>query len=187
MNELKLHTAGYPRSGNKFLNHALKAMYYPQGKAKNPTHSFDKFEETGYTVFLFAPFRNPLDAISSWNTFKKISFDKSLKTNLELDIEDYISFNSYLLANINKITLLDFDNFTIDLSYISKKVLTASGISPIENPTIEEVKQSMIETKEFKHLPQNNEKDYAEAKAYLLDNSQFQNCVDVYNHLKAQA
>ncbi len=114
-----LESVGYPRSGNHFLNYALRLMYYPDFQTKIVSHDYNKLT----TEFVFVPFRNPADSIPSFDKLKEklnidrinINIEKLLDRDIELDIEQYIKFYSYVVEYQYHTVLLDFDIFTQDL------------------------------------------------------------------------
>ncbi len=69
-----LESVGYPRSGNHFLNYALRLMYYPDFQTKIVSHDYNKLT----TEFVFVPFRNPADSIPSFD-ISKLTSDPSVE------------------------------------------------------------------------------------------------------------
>jgi hypothetical protein len=184
-NRYLIYTAGFPRSGNHFLNYAINLLYYPEFPNQPVQHSIWVFRDSMLArARCFAPFRHPLDCISSWDTHK-ISI--SMERDLDKDIEEYINFNTYVLQNFSRVTSLDFDKFTVDIEYIKERILTRSDIEPVASTTVEEVTAKMVAENRNAHLPRVYEDELEEAKAYILSHPRYQECLDIYEELKAQS
>ena len=170
-----LKAVGYPRSGNTFLSYAIQNLYFPEEEINKTYHIISGILNRNKTL---VPFRNPIDSIVSFLVFK--GSDDYLT-----EINYYCDFNSGVLSNLNKVVLMDFDYFTKDLDYIKEKVKTNFFIDPVNNPTIDDIKNSMNEYHKKKNLPRNN-KDLLDSKKDLLKQMpEFQECVDLYQKLKA--
>ena len=172
----RLITSGFPRSGNVFLNFALKELYFKE----------DVYEQSHMVLTLkenpnsFVPIRNPEDAIASWNLAQK---DLPLGSNLDDDIRFYIRFHTYVLENIHTLNIMDFNKFSVDIEYIKNKVYNAIQIDPIKNTTIEEIKNSILETGRVHNLPRDNKDELKIIKNKLVVHSQFDQCKDLYNNI----
>ena len=172
----RLTTSGFPRSGNVFLNFALKELYFNE----------DVYEQSHMVLTLkenpnsFVPIRKPEDAIASWNLAQK---DLPLGSNLDNDIKFYIRFHTYVLENINTLNVMDFDKFSVDIEYIKNKVYSAIEINPIKNVTIEEIKSSISETGRIYNLPRDNRDELDMVRNQVVAHSQFNQCKDLYNNI----
>ena len=137
-NQSKIFFDGYPRSGNTFLAHLMRAIY----NDKNIIHHFHAVAPLkialNKNIKSVIIIRNPQDSISS-NYLKKHEL-KTLpeETNLKLlkmMLNDYIVYYKFIYKNVNKIhlvkfsdlinnpetTLLNIDNFLHNYSKIDDK------------------------------------------------------------------
>lgn len=170
----KLITTGYPRSGNTFLTFSLKSLYFPTEKKNQSFHTLLTLSQVDKC---FVPFRNPLDSIASWKVHRE-------GDDLIFDIKFYSRFYKGILQNLDKVILMDFDYFTKNLDYIKNKVKDNFGFDPVANPTIDDIKNLMLQESREKNLPQNN-KDILDAeKSLLKEMPEFQECMDLYLDLK---
>jgi hypothetical protein len=167
----KLITSGFPRSGNMFLNYALSEMYFPDEEPQNPEHFVYKLEQNDNVII---PLRSPADCIYSWHNFK---IQKEI--SLDPDFIFYKRFNSYVLDNLNRHIVLDFNIFTKDLSYISNKI----GIDPINICTVDDVKNRMIKDNNQWNLPRDDYNFNKATKQEVLDNPLFEECMGIYNSI----
>lgn len=166
--------AGYPRSGNIYLSYALQLIYYPDKPWNLPRHTVSSIENNSKVI---VPFRNPLDCISSWHSFFS-------KESIKSHIDFYIRFNTAVIKNMNKITLMDFDLFINDLNYIKYILSKNFGVTPVTEATDYEIKSVMIEKEKEINLPRNNKEELAQIKEQLQSTPGFDNCLELYAQLK---
>lgn len=173
MKEL-LITTGFPRSGNTYLNYALHLLFYSNQEINYTLHWVSAIK---VNKKILVPFRNPLDSISSWHsTFSDGS--------LEDDIKYYIRFYSHALDNLDKVVLIDFDNFTQDIDYIQSQVLANFGLESNELVTADLVKKAMLANNKEINLPRNNQQELALIKSQLESMPELSDCLDIYEKLK---
>jgi hypothetical protein len=171
----ELITSAYPRSGSTYLNQALQLLYYPADPVNENRHTvvaIDKSEK------IMVSFRKPIDSIASWHRYPS-------NGELEHDIQYYIRFYSYVLNNLNKTVLMDFDLFTQDLEYVKSKVLYNFDISTDLLVTDAQVKEAMLANGKEINLPTNNQDELNAIKSALLEMPKFQDCQLIYNQLKS--
>ncbi len=143
----------------------------------------------------FVPFRNPADSIPSFDKLKEklnidrinINIEKLLDRDIELDIEQYIKFYSYVVEYQYHTVLLDFDIFTQDLSYIARKVKAAKNIDVVNEVTVDDVKASMIESGREGNLPGGLGRASDEIKNAIINHPRFAECVNLYQQMKELA
>lgn len=169
----ELIVAGYPRSGNTYLNQAIHLLYYPNQEYRNFSHTVKAIEKNSKVL---VPVRNPIDAIASWHLFP-------IESTINQDINFYIRFHKAVIENLNKITIMDFDNFTKSISYIKDKV-SRYNLSPVQEVTDYEIKSAMIENHMEINLPRNNKEELEAVKQQLVNTPGFDQCVELYNKLK---
>jgi len=167
----KLITSGYPRSGNMFLNYALSEMYFPNEEPQNPEHFVYVLEQNNNVII---PLRNPEDCIYSWHNFK-IQKENSLTP----DFIFYKRFHLYVLENINRHMVLDFNLFTKDLSYISNRL----NLKPINYSTVDLVKDRMLKDNNHWNLPRNDYNFNRATKEEVLANPMMDECKALYNEI----
>ena len=172
-----LVTSGYPRSGNTYLNQALNLIYYPEEEVYINFHSTKAIQRAQKII---VPFRNPTDSISSWHIWPS-------NEKLELDVKFYIRFYSFVLDNLNKVVLMDFDYFTKDINYINNKVLKHFDIQTKCYVTDAEVKETMLTNGKEKNLPTQNQTQLLETKSLLPKVSGFEECLLIYYKLEQLA
>lgn len=168
-----LITSGFPRSGNTFLNYALKSIYFPEEKVNNVHHTLLTIEENTKVI---VPYRHPLDCIASWYLHRE-------GDDLYQDIKYYLRFHNGVLDNLNKVILLDFNIFTNDLSYVKTVLKNEYGINPVVDCTIKDIKESMSDGHKKYNLPQGNKEKLDSVKQKLLQIKEFQNTVELYNKI----
>ena len=173
MKEL-LITSGYPRSGNTYLNQALQLLYYPTDLVNRNFHSTVVIEKTQKII---VPFRNPVDAIASWYKYPSNGI-------LKEDIAYYIRFHSYVLENLHKIVLMNFDSFTQNIEYIKSQVSINYNIKTDISITNDEIKMAMLVNGKEINLPRNNKLELDLIKKNLKSMPEFQECVELYDRLK---
>jgi hypothetical protein len=171
----ELITSGFPRSGNTYLNQALQLMYYPSDLVNDNRHTVVAIEKSKK---IMVPFRNPIDCIASWHKYPSSG-------ELELDIKYYIRLYSFVLNNLNKVVLMDFDLFTNDLEYIKTKVFENFGLTTAQNVTDSQIKEAMLTNGRERNLPQNNKEEINTTKAALQTIPEFSQCSDIYQQLKS--
>jgi hypothetical protein len=170
----ELITSGFPRSGSTYLNQALQLLYYPVDPANLNRHSVVSIEKS---TKIMVPFRNPIDAIASWHKYPSDGV-------LEEDIAYYIRFYSYVLDNLNKVVLMDFDKFIQDLEYIKSQVSINYNLKTDRSITNDEIKMAMLVNGKEINLPRNNKLELDLIKDKLRSMQEFQECVEIYGKLK---
>lgn len=173
-NRWLLRTTGYCRSGNTYLNYALKYLYYNTELVNLNWHTVAKLDAREKII---VPFRNPLDCISSWHLYPS-------SYPLDADIRYYLRFHTAVLEKINKVVLMDFDLFTKDLQYIKIKVVENYGLSTDSPATIGQIKEYMIFDGKKLNLPRNNKAELDAIKLELGKMPEFQECLELYARLK---
>ena len=172
-----LKVIGFPRSGNTFLNFALQDIYYPD-ELVNDVHHI-AIDISLYNK-LVVPLRNPIDAIASWHLFAPRMKSDHFPTNINY----YTEFHFYVLNNIDKVKILDFNIFTNNLKYIEDNVFDFFNIEIKKNTSIDKVKNNMINSNKEKNLPNQNKKELEAIKYELKQNNKIQECFEIYNKLK---
>jgi hypothetical protein len=167
-----LVTSGFPRSGNTYLNYALKSLYYPNNEVNLNKHTVFAVEQS---TKIMVPFRAPLDCIASWNNYPS-------NYGLDMDIKYYLRFYNYCINN-PKVIFMNFDYFTTDLDYIKTKVKNNFDLDPVATPTVEEVKVYMVKDEKVINLPQNNQTLLNRIKEDLEQTPGYEQCVDLYREL----
>jgi hypothetical protein len=173
-----LVTSGFPRSGNTFVNYAFYKLFNLEF-VHSPQHSVLAIKKRKHT---FVPFRHPLECVSSWHLYQD-EFTLGSST-LEDDLNFYLRFYTSLEPLYNTITLLDFDLFKDDLSYLSSKVTGLYDVT-LSSTTLEEVKAFMNDSDRGKHLPRNPQEQRQEIQEQILATDLYQDCLGVYTQLKA--
>lgn len=171
----ELITSAYPRSGSTYLNQALQLLYYPTETVNQNRHTvvaIDKSEK------IMVPFRNPIDSVASWQKYPSYGL-------LEADIQFYVRFYSYVLNNLDKIVLMDFDLFTQDLEYVKTKVFENLGLTAVQEVTDAQVKEAMLNNGKEINLPRGNKDELDAVKSVLGTLPEFQECVSIYATLKS--
>ena len=169
-----LVTTGFPRSGNTFLNYSLQSLFYPQNKPNINFHTVIAMEKY---LKIMVPFRNPIDAISSWNYYPS-------GHSLNEDIKYYVRFYKAALEAKNVI-FADFDKFTTDLDYIKQLVSFNFGPVLFHETSINNIKASMKSENKFLNLPDDNRQILIdEIKSNLIKIPELQECIDLYNQIK---
>lgn len=169
-----LITSGYPRSGSTYINQALNLLYYPEQEVNYNRHTVVAIEKSEK---IMVTFRRPVDSIASWHKYPS-------REALNADISFYIRFYSYVLNNTNKIVLMDFDEFTKNISYIQDKVRDGFNFEPLASVTDLQVKEAMLNNDKEINLPRNNKDELQEIKDILVDTPRFDECVDLHLQLK---
>jgi hypothetical protein len=167
-------TIGYPRSGNTFLNHSFKVLYYPNEELNKYYHmakSMDAFD------FFFYPFRNPVDSIVSWNLL-------SGNKNLQQHIDFYNRMYTNALNKFHKIEFMDFDIFTKDTSYIKNKVEKRLNIKSSVNATSNDIKNHMSSIGKQLWIPRDNDSEKQLCKEVLLNNYSLKESEELYQKVK---
>jgi hypothetical protein len=173
MKEL-LVTSGFPRSGNTYLNYALHLIFYPNQEVNYISHLVNAIKANKKII---VPFRNPVDSISSWHHLV-------FNNNLLSDIKYYLRFHYAVKENLNKVTLMDFDYFTKDITYIKDKVAANFSISTDKIVTVNEVKNAMLNNNKEINLPRNNKDLLNKTKDKLIQMPELQECIDLYDNLR---
>lgn len=169
-----LITSAFPRSGSTYLNQALQLLYYPTEPVNLNRHSVVAIEKAEK---IMVPFRNPKDSIASWHKYPSTGL-------LEADIKYYVRFYSFVLGNLDKVVLMDFDNFTQDIEYIKSQVADNYSLTTDALVTNDEVKMAMLVNGKEINLPRNNREELDLIKASLESMPEFTECIDLYARLK---
>lgn len=172
--EETLVTSSFPRSGSVYLNQALNLLYYPNKTPNIQLHTVSSITKLDKVL---VPFRNPIDAIASWNIFMD-------EHTLEADVKFYIRFHSAVLDNLSKAVLMDFDYFTKDIEYIKDKVFKNFGIETNQYVTDSQVREAMLANGKDINLPRNNKEELALVKEQLQNTAGFDKCLELYTQLK---
>jgi hypothetical protein len=170
----ELITSAYPRSGSTYLNQALQLFYYPSEKVNENKHTTIAIKKSKKIMISF---RNPLDSIASWHKYPSNGL-------IEADIKFYVRFYSYVLDNLNKVVLMDFDNFTQDIEYIKSQVSNNYNLTTDALVTNDEVKMAMLVNGKEINLPRNNKEELNLIKESLKSMPEFTKCIDLYARLK---
>jgi hypothetical protein len=176
MKEL-LVTSAYPRSGQTFLNYALKYLYYTDIVNLN-LHTVKSLINLKRPI---VSVRNPLDCISSWSNYASLA---NQKKDLIGDVKFYIRFHNAVLDNKDKSVVLEFEKFTVDGNYLITKIKDAFNIDPINAWDLDAIKNSMLENGRNMNLPVDNYDNINRLKQELQTMPEFQECVEIYNTLK---
>lgn len=169
-----LITSAFPRSGSTYLNQALQLLFYPSDPVNLNRHSVVAIEKSEK---IMVPFRNPKDSIASWHKYPSHGL-------LEADIKFYIRFYSYVLNNLNKVVLMDFDKFTQDIEYIKSQVSANYNLTTDSSASNDEVKMAMLVNGKEINLPRNNKEELDLIKSDLESIPEFNQCIDLYARLK---
>jgi len=169
-----LITSAFPRSGSTYLNQALQLLYYPTEEVNRNRHTTIAIEKSDK---IMVPFRNPKDSIASWHKYPSNGL-------LEADIKFYVRFYSFVLSNLDKVVLMDFDNFTQDIEYIKSQVSDSYNLTTDALVTNDKVKMAMLANGKEINLPRNNKAELDLIKASLESMPEFTECVDIYARLK---
>jgi len=167
-----LITCAFPRSGQTFLNYALKHLYYTDEVNVN-YHSVKSLINIEKPIVAL---RNPLDCITSWA-------DKN-NDNLIDDINHYLRFHNAVLENKDKSVVLEFDKFTVDGNYVIDKIKKAFGVDPINAWDLDAIKSSMLEHEKEQNLPFGNYDNINRLKQELQSMLEFEKCEELYVTLK---
>ena len=169
-----LITSAFPRSGSTYLNQALQLLFYPSDSVNLNRHTVSSIEKSEKII---VPFRNPKDSIASWHKYPSNGL-------LEADIKYYVRFYSFVLGNLDKVVLMDFDNFTQEIEYIKSKVFDNYNLITNALVTNDEVKMAMLVNGKEINLPRNNKEELDLIKASLESMPEFNQCIDLYARLK---
>ena len=169
----QLNTCAYPRSGQTFLNYALKHLYYADEVNTN-YHSVKSLLRLDKPI---VSLRNPLDCIASWSNYPSIG-------DLTNDIKFYLRFHNAVWDNKDKLVIVEFEKFTVDGNYLVAKVKEAFGFDPINNWDLDAIKSSMLENGKDINLPVDNYDNINRLKEELQTIPEFQECVELYDTLR---
>ena len=169
-----LITSAFPRSGSTYLNQALQLLFYPSDPVNLNRHSVVSIEKSEK---IMVPFRNPKDSIASWHRYPSNGL-------LEADIKYYVRFYSFVLDNLHKVVLMDFDKFTQDIEYIKSQVSANYNLTTNSSVTNDEVKMAMLVNGKEINLPRNNKAELNLIKENLESMPEFTECIDLYARLK---
>jgi len=172
-----LLTSAYPRSGQTFLNYALKYLYYKDIVNEN-LHTVKPLVNLKKPI---VSIRNPLDSISSWSNYQ---YNNNQTKNLLDDIKFYIRFYSAVLDNKDKLVIVEFEEFTVDGNYLVSRMKQEFDIDPINTWDLDAIKSSMLENGKSKNLPVDNYDNINKLKEQLKAMPEFEECISLYNRLK---
>lgn len=179
---------GYPRSGNTFLQTALKHIY-PQHIFNAPRHTVWEVKQDiakGNTPII--PFRNPLDAIGSWAIYRQeghlggTHFDWHNDT-IEGDIKFYIRFYNDIIYLKDKFIFMDFIKFNNNLDYIKNKT-NCLNLGKDANPTIDEIKFDMTMSIKKINLPRETKPIIEAIKPQIQAHPLFADTLSLYQILQ---
>lgn len=180
-----LRTAGFPRSGNTFLNFVLKTLYFPTEEINNTRHEANMFDRHSK---LIVPIRNPIDCIASWNNYIPLFGIEGMliERNLEQDIKFFLRFYNKVLSVGKNAVVMDFDRFTTSVDYIKDTVKENFGYETDVSLSIEDAKSKMATENEnfIDNLPRNNQEELNSIKEKLQDIPGFDKCLELYAQLK---
>jgi hypothetical protein len=180
-----LKTAGFPRSGNTFLNFVLKSLYFPTEGMNGTRHEANMFDR--YSK-LIVPIRNPIDCIASYNNYIPLFaiHGMFIERDLKKDIAYYLRFYNKVMEYRSKAVVVDFDKFTTDIDYIKEVVDNNFGYTTNVSLTINQAKTNMaMENQDFiDNLPRDNKEELDAVKTELQQMPEFAQCMDLYNQLK---
>ena len=114
-NSTRIISAGFPRSGNKFLNDLLSQGF--PGRVDDFTHSVHTLEIPNCVV----PIRSPYQSVPSWSAF-------SGDQDLEAIAKWYMRFNTKILDRIDNLIVIDFIELSTNPLSIVEKVSNYLGL-----------------------------------------------------------
>lgn len=169
-----IEVIGFPRNGNTFLIYSINKIYvYPE--IQRTRHTVKAIEKADKAV---VPLRYPAECLTS-------GFDNGFDIEtLKAYVKYYIRFTKSVLDNKNKLTILEFDKFTVNLDYIKSEIKKNYNIDPVNNPSIDEIKENMIENGRDWNLPKDSYTNRDIAKESLLQLPEYEECLELYNQLK---
>lgn len=168
---------GYPRSGNTFINHAFFKMY-DFAHINFNRHTVKSIAERQHT---FIPFRDPLEAISSWHIYQQVHF-LDIRF-IENDIKFYIRFHEEALKMKDKISFLDFDLFKNDLKYLEDSVSSLYDVAAIP-VKVEEVKDFMAQRRLVLNIPRADDEIKQEVMSFIEKQDLYSRCLELYDEIK---
>jgi hypothetical protein len=168
-----LFTCAYPRSGQTFLNYALKYLYYEDVVNIN-YHTVKSLLRLNKPI---VSIRNPLNCITSWSNHPS-------GEDLIKDVKFYLRFHNAVLENRNKTVILEFEKFTSNGNYLIDKIKESFGIDSVRPWNLDAIKTSMLEAGKEKNLPVDNYDRINKLKEELQCMPEFQECAELYNRLK---
>jgi hypothetical protein len=168
-----LITSAYPRSGQTFLNYALKHLYY-EDEANTNYHTVNSLMRLEKPI---VSIRNPLDCIPSWCNYPS-------GEDLIEDVKFYLRFHNAVLEVKHKVVILEFEKFTSDGNYLVNKIKESFGIDPIKSWDLDAIKVSMLEVGREKNLPVDNYDNINRLKEELKSMPEFQDCLNLYDTLR---
>lgn len=176
--------AGYPRTGTTFLSFVLKEHYGSDIHNDMQTHTVVDIESNLKNPIIVTV-RHPLDSISSWVDFRKLINHPRLaeKLSISADVNYYIRFYSYILSALDKVILFDFNKFTTDLDYTTKKLKQIFNIEPLQILNIQTLKDKMLRYGGASNLPRKSYDKVNAIKELVIKQPRYQEAVDIYNKL----
>lgn len=188
-----LHLTGYQRSGNTYTGNYCKVLFQ-EFKIVTHFHTISSLKSAfKYNVPVAVLIRHPEGAIMS-SIVKRIdgmglSYEKATK----YDLNDYIDYYSYVLKNIERISLIKFEDA---INHESKVVETVAKLLEVQCPDIQDINDALMETKEHmnsdlrndgdRNMPsQYKEKKKDEIRKKVEENLKYQECVKLYDKLIA--
>lgn len=176
--------AGYPRTGTTFLSFVLKEHYGSNIHNDMQTHTIVDIE-FNFNNSIIVAVRHPLDSISSWVDFRKLINHPRLidKLPISADVNYYIRFYSYVLSVLDRVVLFDFNKFTTDLDYTTKKLKQTFNIEPLQILDIQTLKDKMLRYGGASNLPRKSYDKINAIKELVIKEPRYQEAVDIYNKL----
>jgi hypothetical protein len=178
-------TCGYPRSGTTFTSFMTLTLFPEKGYIHGFHSTKDILNNMDDTV-ICVPIRHPKDCIPSWFIFRQ-----AVQTNLGITVDGDVNFfiRMYsLLATLNgKVLFLDFNRLISEENYVKNSIKDFYGLESSESPTLESVRNSMLEAQREGHLPQNYDdktQSYVDGiKKEVLEHPLYEQCVELYEQV----
>ncbi len=148
-----LHLTGYQRSGNTFAMRLLKKAM-PCTKICTHLHTISSIKiALRYGIPVVVLIREPSQAIASSILKRVDAKDFSMELAIAYDIDEYLEYYSFVLENVNRLTLVDFDFLTKEpenfISLVNSKIpnvtIEPSNIEAIINDVINSLKNDKRE------------------------------------------
>jgi len=172
---------GYPRSGNTFLEFVLSKTYGTQNVLRS--HSTLDLAQN-YDKDVCVVIRNPIQAIASWHQYRTqtgIHFDKNL--SLEADFNYYLRFYKYVQKHFDQLLLLDFSQFSCNITYIQNKIESKYHRKLSVSLDIEALKKEMIVRGGANHLPRKANTSRKQIELQVLEHPLLKDATDLYKCL----
>ena len=173
---------GYPRSGNTFLEFALKTFYGNNTRLFRSHSTVDI--ESNLDKKIFVVIRTPLQSIASWNHFRlqlKIHSEESL--TLDADFNYYLRYYNFIEKHFEQVTLMDFAKFSKDSTYITNKVQQKFNKKPSITLDIESLQKGMILKGGANFLPRKPSTTRQQIEDEVLGHPLYKEVLDLHDHL----